>query len=189
VAEVDLVRVEREDLALRVSLLDLDRQDRFLHLALDRLVEADGKEIARELLRDRAGARQLALHHVVDQGDHDARHTEAEVLVEAAILGRDDRLPERRGDLVVAHHDAPFGRKLADDAAVAGEEARDRVGAVVVERADLREVVAEREQHSAQRAEQRGEQEERGDSRTLRQRRHDAAAARGRGRLDRFGFH
>ena len=61
VAEQHLVGVEREDLALRVALLDLDGDDRFLDLSFEADVadaKADrfGEEIARQLLGERAGA-------------------------------------------------------------------------------------------------------------------------------------
>ena len=62
VAEVDLVAIHREDLGLRVALLDLDGDERLLDLALPRAVagrEADvgGEQVARQLLGERAAAR------------------------------------------------------------------------------------------------------------------------------------
>ena len=38
--------------------------------------------------------------------------------VETRVLGRDDGLPERHGDVVVADDDAALRRELADDLAV-----------------------------------------------------------------------
>ena len=55
------------------------------------------KEHARHLLRDRAGAEPLAVDDVVDRRDDDARHAEAEVLLEIGVLARHDRLTENRG--------------------------------------------------------------------------------------------
>jgi hypothetical protein len=92
VAEVDLVAVQREDLALRVALLDLDGEDRLLDLALPGLLVGE-EQVARELLRQRARAAGLApLEDVLDQRDDDARDAEAEVLIELGVLGGLDRL-------------------------------------------------------------------------------------------------
>jgi hypothetical protein len=55
VAEIHLVAVEGEDLVFGVPTLDLEREDRFLDLALDRLLRFE-EQLARELLRQRAGA-------------------------------------------------------------------------------------------------------------------------------------
>ena len=54
-AKVDLVQIHFEDLVLRVRALDLEREQRFLHLARDGYLE-HGEEVSRELLRDRARA-------------------------------------------------------------------------------------------------------------------------------------
>ena len=59
VAPRNVIAVEREDLALRVALLDLNRQERFLDLAVQRLLVGQ-EQIARQLLRQRAGAGALA---------------------------------------------------------------------------------------------------------------------------------
>ena len=90
--EVDLIDVEGEDLALRVALLDLEGEQGFLDLALGRLLPADGKEVAGELLGQRAGASPLPGEQVLQRGDQDARRAQAEMLVEARVLGGDDRL-------------------------------------------------------------------------------------------------
>ena len=66
-------------------------------------------------------------------------------------------------DVVVADDDPALGGELADDVAVARQDAGDGVRPVVVEGADLGEVVGVGEEHAADRAEQRGGQEERGD--------------------------
>ena len=169
VAEVDLVAVEGEDLFLRVALLDPDRDQRLLDLALpaaiaDREADLGGEQVARQLLRDRAAARRLAAaRHVADQREHHPRDAQAGVLEESG--------PPRRGspgagsaNVVVGDDDAPLDRELADQLAVLAEHARDGVRRVVVERADLGEVVGIGEQHAAQRAEQRRRHEQRGDA-------------------------
>ena len=68
VPEVHVVAVEGQDLALRVALLDLDREDRFLDLPLPRLVERQ-EQVARELLRERARAGALPVDDVARRRD------------------------------------------------------------------------------------------------------------------------
>jgi hypothetical protein len=55
VAEVHLIAVDGEDFPLGVALFDLDRENRFLDLALQRLLVGEPElflEVARELLRE-----------------------------------------------------------------------------------------------------------------------------------------
>ena len=73
------------------------------------------EQVARELLRDGAGALALAGQHVLHDGVIAMpRHADAEVLVEPGVLGGDDRLAQHRRDVVVADDDAPLGGELAD---------------------------------------------------------------------------
>ena len=76
-------------------------------------------EVARELLRQRARALRAApLDDVGERRDDDAPDVDAEVAVELGVLGRDDRLPQQRVDVVVADDDAALRGELADDLAV-----------------------------------------------------------------------
>ena len=149
VAEQHVVRVEGEDLALRVALLDLDGDDRLFDLPFEADVaglEADGfgKKVARELLCERAragGPRGPAGRHVLHplknvarQRDGDARDAQTEVPLEIAVFGGNDGLAQTRGDVVVADHEAALGGELADRLAVGRVNARDGVRGVVVER-------------------------------------------------------
>jgi hypothetical protein len=173
-AEVHLVGVEGEDLAFGVAAFELDGEDRFLYLALNGLLEADGEQVARKLLGDRARARFLPLEQIVCQRDQDAGDTQAEVLLEICVLGRDDRLPQDGRDLVVADDDAALGRELSDDLAVSSCKARDGVGTVVIERADLREVAGIRKQDPADGAGQRHDGKQGDDASLLRDAQYDA---------------
>ena len=101
----------------------------------------------------------------MSSGEDDARHAQAEVLVELLVLGGDDRLAQPRRDLVVADDDPALGRELADDRAVVRVDAGDGVRRVVVERGDLRQVAGEDEEHTAHRSEHRGDGKERYDQR------------------------
>jgi hypothetical protein len=53
-------------------------------------------------------------NEILQYGDRDARHADAEVLIEAGILGRDDCVAEHRRDLVVADDQPPLGRELTN---------------------------------------------------------------------------
>ena len=118
-------------------------------------------EIARQLLRERAGALGAPpLDDVGQRRDGDAPDVDAEVAVELGVLGRDDRLAQQRVDVVVADDDAALRGELADELAVRRVDARDGARRVVVERGDLRQVAGVREEHAAQDAEQRGDDEQ-----------------------------
>ncbi len=165
--EVDLVAVEGEDLALGVALLDLDGEQRFLHLAFEALLEPDGEEVAGQLLRQGAGAGRVSeppLKHVAHHRDEDARDAQAEVRIEVGVFGRDDRLTQLRRDVVVADHQPTLDGKFADHLAVRRVDARDGARIVVVERRDFGQVAGKGEEHAAQGAEERGRRKE-GDER------------------------
>ena len=127
-AEVHLVAVDREDLALGVALLDLDREDDLADLALERLLVRQAElilEVARQLLRERARAlRAPPLDDVGRRRDEDAPDVDAEMAVELGVFGRDDRLAQQRVDVVVADDDAALRGELADDLPVGGRRSR-----------------------------------------------------------------
>src|SRR5919201_6968946 len=100
-AEVDLVCVEGQDLALGEALLELDGDDGFLHFSLE-AAEAGAledaaaqviaqEEVPRQLLGEGARAAAPAVHDVLDGRDQNPRDAEAEVLLERRVLGGDDR--------------------------------------------------------------------------------------------------
>src|ERR1044072_1526990 len=91
-AEVHLVAVEGEDLALGVTAFELNGEDRLLHLPLHGLLDADRRKISRQVLRDGARAGLLALEQIVGQSDENAGDTQPEMLLEVGVFGRDDRL-------------------------------------------------------------------------------------------------
>ena len=166
VPHVHLIAVDREDLALRIPLLDLDREHDLANLALEELLlgEAELVEVARHLLRQRAGALIApALDDVDERGDEDPKDVHADVALELGILGRDDRLTQDRVDVVVADDDPALGGELADHLALGGVETRDGAGRVVVERGNLREIAGVREQNAAQNSEQRRDDKQRAD--------------------------
>ena len=94
------------------ALLELPGERRLAHLARDRLLVAD-VGVLDELLRDRRAALDDALRaDVLPERAHDAARVDAVVLVEAAILDRDDRLAHDRRDVVdvLEEHAALRGR-------------------------------------------------------------------------------
>src|SRR5207248_5692829 len=99
----------REDLFLRVALLDLNREDDFPHLPLEQLLlgETELIEVARHLLRQRARTLIAApLDDIRGRSGEDAPDVDAEMLVEVGVFGRDDRLAQEWIDLVVPDEDA-----------------------------------------------------------------------------------
>ncbi len=166
VPHVHLVAVDREDVFLRVALLDLDRQDDLANLALEEFLlgQAELIEVARDLLRQRARALIAAPFDDVDEGgDENAPDVHADVAFELRVFRRDDGLLQRRVDVVVADDDAALGGELADDFALRRIEARNGARRVVVERGHLREVARVREENAAQNAEQCRHHEQRRD--------------------------
>src|SRR3989442_7674959 len=168
-AEVDLVCVEGQDLALGEALLELDGDNGFLHFSLE-AAEAGTLEgatahviaqeqVARELLCQRARATPLPVDDVSHRRNQDPRNAEPEVLLERRVLGGDDRLSQGGRDVVVADDSTALGGELANRLTVAGEQARNRARLVIIERRDLGQVVRAGEQDAAQRAEQRREDE------------------------------
>ena len=169
-AKVDLVAVHREDLFLRVPLLDPHREERFFDFPLpasvaDRKANLLGQDVARQLLGDGAAAgRSAARRDVADERQYHPRDTDAGMVEEASILGGNNRVAQVRRDVVVVDDDAALDGELADQLAVLAEHARNRIRGVVVEGADFRQIVRVREQHAAQRAQQGRGDEQRGES-------------------------
>ena len=84
------------------------------------------------------------------------------MLEEVAVLGGQDRLAQVLRNVVVVNDDAALDRKLADELIVLTEHARNRVGRVIVERADFRQVAGIREQDAGEGAQQ-GRRDKEGD--------------------------
>ncbi len=172
VPQVHLVAVDREDLFLRVPLFNLDGEDDLLDLPLQGFLLRQPElffQIARELLRQRAGALRAApLEDVGGGRGEDAPDVDADVPIELGVLGGDDGLPEQGVDVVVADDDPALRGELADDLAVGGIDARDRARRVVVERRHLRQIAGVREQHAAENAEPGRGDKQRDDARVAR---------------------
>ena len=139
-AEVDLVDVKLEDLVFLEAVLDLEREHCFVELARKRLLGRQEK-IPRDLHRDGAGALPSAARCEVGYGGaHDALVVDACMLVEALILGREDRPFEDLGHLGDLHHGTPLLAELADQHALGGIHAQRDLRLVVGENLERRQV-------------------------------------------------
>ncbi len=164
VSPVHLVGVHREDLFLRVALLDLKGEEHLLDLAFRRELVRQ-KQLSGELLGDRAGPAAAPASRGPPHGrNEEATNVDPAVVEERTVLGRDERVAQHGRNVGVGDDHAPFGGELADDGAVASDDAGDRSRRVLVERRDLREVTRKREEYAAGRARHRGEEEERRDA-------------------------
>jgi len=129
------------------------------------------------LLREGAGAggsrrpvREFGfdpVDHIAREPQQDRRNAQANVRIESGVLGRDKGLTEEGRDVVVADDEAPLDGEIANQFAIAGIDARDRVRVVVIERGNFRQVARVREEHATQRAEHRGDDEEGDDAGAL----------------------
>ena len=100
------------------------------------------------------------------------------MLLEVGILLGDDGLAQGGSDVFVADDDAALGGKLRDQLPVLRQQPGNGVRLVVVQPADLRQVVAVREEHAAQTAEQRRQKEERRENRATGDANNDAPGPR-----------
>ena len=120
-AEEDAVEVDLEDALLVQLALHLPRQQDLLDLAL---VAALGREedIARQLHGDgRAALALLAGGGELERRAHQAEEIDAAVLEEAVVLGGQEGLQQRLGELLVAQRRATLGTELAHALALGAE--------------------------------------------------------------------
>ena len=142
-SEPHLVGVEREDLALRIALLDVKRVVGLQELSLPRLLEpetlASQPDVPGELHRDRAraGIGQIPLEDVRHQGDDDPGDVDPDVGEELSVFGRDDGVPEHLRDLVVTEDQPALRGELADQLPTTRVQARDGARRVPVELRDF----------------------------------------------------
>ena len=64
-AEIDAVEIEREDLVLGVARLQIEREHRFLHLALEGAAGIEEQILGQLLGQGRAALHHMARHHVL----------------------------------------------------------------------------------------------------------------------------
>ncbi len=95
-AEIDPVEVDFEELVLGEAVLEPQRQQRFADLAGDVPLRRQEHDLG-ELLGDRAAALDDLPGAQIDQrGARQPKGIDAEMAVEAAVLGRDHRFRQKR---------------------------------------------------------------------------------------------
>ncbi len=144
-AEVDVVEIGGEDAVLAPLLVELDGKAGLGEFPADRLLRGE-VEVADELLLDRRAALRVpACRDVALQRPHDPDVVDAVRLVEAAVLGVDDRLPHHRADPPqrdgLAH---PARAEQPEPRAVAGNEDARTSRAVRLEAVEAARVPEER---------------------------------------------
>src|ERR1700726_24506 len=160
VAEEYLVGVEREDLRLRKSALDLDGEQRFLYFAIKRAVGRK-KQIARELHGEGGCSLHLpAGFEIAISSAYDAPDVDTGVPIEIFVFDRDQGIAEYLRIVVIRSNDAALERKGADDSTLSVIEFGDGTGTVTFEFFDLGQVRRVDEQQSSGRAHPGGEQDE-----------------------------
>src|SRR2546427_8483056 len=99
------------------------------------------------LFRSRKPLREAHRHEIVLDGAENAPEVDPVVLVEALVLGGDERLTHRQGDLGEGQDGAPLGAELADEAPVRRVHLRRldldlTAGALTIHPRDARAVLA-----------------------------------------------
>ncbi len=125
-AEIDAIEIDLEDLVFGEAVLEPERQQRLADFAGKAALRCQ-KQVLGQLLSDRAAALDdLAGREIGDRGAHEPNRIDAEMAVEAAILGGDHRLRQ------IGRH-LRQGQRLAEqiaegrqEAAVRGEDRRAR---------------------------------------------------------------
>ena len=147
-AEVDGVEVVREDLVLRLLLVDLERDEHLLDLAIKRMLVRE-VEVLHVLLGDRRTATRVLVRGHADDGAGETLDRDAAVLVERGVLGGDRGLLHGFGDLFDLNGLAIFDLVLADRRlAVAVVDRRGLTGGLEVRLGDVRCGISDGEGHA-----------------------------------------
>lgn len=126
-AEEDLVEIEFKDPVLAVGLLDAERKDRFLDLAVDRLVRAQ-QEVLCHLLRDRRCANRATAGTEVLQVHRDSAGETCDIdtrmLVEVFVFGGDEGCLDAIRNRLDRQIETPLTGIFRHQRAIAGMKAR-----------------------------------------------------------------
>ncbi|MEY9437865.1 hypothetical protein ABIF14_004956 [Bradyrhizobium elkanii] len=127
-AHIGTVEIELQDLVLGEPRLQPDREEGFLHLALDGALVVQ-EQVLGELLGDRRAAlADAAGLRVGDERAGEARHVDAEMVVEAAVFGRERCLDQIVRKIFQRDRVIMLDAAAADRVAVAVEEGHREVG-------------------------------------------------------------
>jgi hypothetical protein len=142
-AQVDVVQVEQQNVVLRQLLLEPQRQDDLLHLALVALLRAQQHRLD-DLLRDGAAALHFAAgDDVVEERAHDAGRVDALVAVEGVVLGGDECLAHVLWDAIERHQVALLRVELADHGSIVGQDLRRHRRLILHRGVDRRQVAGD----------------------------------------------
>ena len=133
VAEVNLVRVQLEDLVLGEVLFDLDREQRLVDLAAPALLRRQEDQFGELLCQRRRALDLLAGDEVLESGAQDRLRADPAVLVKVGVFRGDDRVDQRRRHVALGNDDPLLDRVLGEGNAVAVEDPRDDRRLVVLE--------------------------------------------------------
>src|SRR6266853_5629208 len=133
-AEIDPVQVDFEDLVLCETVLEPERQQRLPDLAGEAALRSEEEHFG-ELLGDCAAAlNDVPSTEIGHGGAHQADRVDPEMAVEAAVLGRDDRLRQIGRHLLQGQRLAEQSAEIGQRAAILGE---DRDGRAALRRPEL----------------------------------------------------
>ena len=150
-AEEDLVDVELEDLVLAEVLLDLQRQQDLVQLAVVGLL-ARQEEVARHLHGDgRCALAAAAGRQVGERGAGEADRVDTLVFVEAFVLRGEDGVLERGRNFGDAHYVTALLSELANEVSIGRIYSQRHPGTVVGERVERRQVGPREQGHCRER--------------------------------------
>ena len=137
-AKSNLVGIEREDLRLGETPLDLDGEHGFLHFALPAAVGRE-EQIAGELHCQRGCTLHLAAGlDIAISGAGDAEEVDSGVAIEVLVFGGYQSIPQDQGKIVVVGDDAALQRERSNHCAVIIVDLCDGAGAIGFEGVYLR---------------------------------------------------
>ena len=143
-AEVDLIEIQLEDFLLVVFCLDLTRDFRFLDFA-DRAFFAGDllrEDVARQLHRDRGESLRVAVDRRANDYAGGAVPVDAGVLVEALVLGADERVLHDLRYLIDLDQGATLKAELGDESSINRVELRGLMRRVLAQDFDRRALTA-----------------------------------------------
>ena len=149
-SEVDRVEVVREDLVLALLLVDLERDEHLLDLAVEGVLVRE-VEVLHVLLGDRRPAAGVLVGGHTDHGARETLERDAAVLVERGVLGGDRRLLHRLGDLTDVDGLAVLDLVVPDRRLAVGVvDRRGLTGRLEVRFGNLGRRIADRERDAAE---------------------------------------
>ena len=153
-AHIGAVEIEFQDLILGEPRLQPDREEGFLHLALDGALVVE-EQVLRQLLADRRSTLPHAAGLCVgDERAPGAGDVDAEMLVEAAVLGGEGRLDQAVREILQRNRVIVLDAAVADRVAVAVEKRHREIGflqpVVVGGFAECRHRQRQHQQHAAE---------------------------------------